>query len=254
MKKMKDMKHYKNLALSLMLGCSLSACSAVDRLSNVGNPPQMTRVENPQLKPDYRPVSMPMPAPVVEKKQPNSLWASNRTTFFKDQRAANIGDILTVLIEIEDKAELDNETERTRDSGEGAQMGAMLGYESHLGQILPEAINPAALADLSSTSVSNGSGTIDREEKIEVKLAALVTQILPNGNMVIEGSQEVRVNFEKRILQVAGVIRPEDITTNNTIGYDQIAEARIVYGGEGQITDVQQPRYGQQVYDILFPF
>lgn len=92
------------------------------------------------------------------------------------------------------------------------------------------------------------------KKKITVKLAAIVTQILPNGNFAIEGSQEVRVNYEKRILKVAGVIRPQDVSISNTINYEQIAEARIAYGGEGQITDVQQPRYGQQVYDILFPF
>lgn len=251
---MSIIKKYKNFGLALLLGCSLSACSAMDRLENVGNPPQMAPIQNPQLKSGYQPISMPMPAPVNIQKQPNSLWASNRTTFFKDQRAGNIGDILTVLIEIQDKAELDNESERSRNSGESAELPKLLGYENSLGRILPESIDPTNLASLGSTSTSKGSGTIDREEKIEVKLAALVTQILPNGNLVINGSQEVRVNFEKRILQVDGVIRPEDISTNNTIGYDQIAEARIIYGGEGQITDVQQPRYGQQVYDILFPF
>lgn len=248
-------RKYRNLGMALAASCLLAGCgTTMDRLSNVGNPPPMAPIENPQMKEGYRPVSMPMPAPVVEKKQPNSLWASNRTTFFKDQRASNVGDILTVMIEIKDKAELDNETERTRDNSEGADLPALLGYENSLGRILPEGIDPSNLTEMGSTSKSNGGGTIDREEKIQVKLAALITQILPNGNFVINGSQEVRVNFEKRILQVDGVIRPEDISTNNTVNYDQIAEARIAYGGEGQITDVQQPRYGQQVYDILFPF
>ncbi|MCB9996505.1 MAG: flagellar basal body L-ring protein FlgH [Rhodospirillales bacterium] len=248
-------KHtFRNITIGLMLSCCLSGCGAVDRLSNVGSPPQMAKIENPQLKDDYQPISMPMPAPVVEKKQPNSLWASNRKNFFKDQRASNVGDILTVMIEISDKAELDNETERTRNAGEAASAPNLLGYDASLGRILPDVIDPGNLIDFANDSRHNGAGTIDREEKIEVKLAALITQILPNGNLVIDGSQEVRVNFEKRILNVQGVIRPEDISVNNTISYDQIAEARIVYGGEGQITDVQQPRYGQQVYDILFPF
>lgn len=246
---------YRNTALALLLGCTLSGCgSTMDRLSSIGSPPTMSPVENPQLKEDYKPVSMPMPAPVAETRQPNSLWASNRTTFFKDQRAGNVGDILTVMIEIKDKAELDNATERTRDNGETAELPALAGYEGSLGRILPESVDPTNLAELGSTSKSNGSGTIDREEKITVKLAALITQVLPNGNLVIHGNQEVRVNFEKRILSVDGVIRPEDISTDNTVNYDQIAEARIAYGGEGQITDVQQARYGQQVYDILFPF
>lgn len=251
---MKNINRYKTIGLSLLLGCSLSACGAGERLANVGKEPQLTAIQNPQLRADYQPISMPMPAPKVASRQPNSLWDSNRQTFFKDQRAADVGDILTVLIEIKDKAELDNTSSRSRNSGENAGVTGLMGYEGSLGAILPEAVNPANLIGMDSDSNHKGSGTIDREEKIQVKLAAIVTQILPNGNFAIEGSQEVRVNYEKRILKVAGVIRPQDISINNTIPYEQVAEARIAYGGEGQITDVQQPRYGQQVYDILFPF
>ena len=123
-----------------------------------------------------------------------------------------------------------------------------------LGRVLPQAVDPTNLIDFDSNSNHTGTGSIEREEEIEVTLAALVTQVLPNGNMVIQGRQEVVVNFEKRLLKIDGVIRPEDISTGNTISYEQIAEARISYGGEGQITDVQQPRYGQQLYDIVFPF
>lgn len=255
------MKHYmkhgdkiRKITMALALCTSLTACGAADRLANVGKAPELTAVENPQLKADYKPVSMPMPAPKVAHQEPNSLWDSNRQAFFKDQRASDVGDILTVMIEIADKAQLDNETERTRQSGEAAGLPAFLGVESKLSSVLPEAVDPSNLTNFSADSSHNGKGTIDREEKIEVKLAALITQVLPNGNFAIQGSQEVRVNFEKRILTVSGVIRPQDISINNTIDYDQIAEARIAYGGEGQITDVQQPRYGQQVYDILFPF
>ena len=195
-----------------------------------------------------------MPAPQEEVTQPNSLWSSNRKNFFDDQRADEVGDILTVMIDIQDEAQLDNETERTRGSSEGAELPALAGYEAALGRILPEAIDPGNLASFGSNSTTNGQGSIEREEEITMKMAAVITQVLPNGNFVIHGSQEVRVNFEKRILNVDGVIRPEDISINNTINHDQIAEARIAYGGEGHITDVQQARYGQQVYDILFPF
>ena len=133
-------------------------------------------------------------------------------------------------------------------------MTNLLGYESKLGQVLPEAVDPSSIASLGNKSSHVGEGKVERGEDINIKLAAVITQILPNGNMVISGSQEILVNFEKRILKIAGVIRPQDISVDNTINHDQIAEARIVYGGEGQLSDVQQPRYGQQLYDILFPF
>ena len=198
-----------------------------------------------------------MPMPEVKKAKPenNSLWNGNaRQTFFKDQRANDVGDILTVFIDINDEAELENETERTRTANEGASLDNLLGYETKLSRYLNKNIDTASLVKGESTSKSAGKGSIEREEEIKMKLAATITQILPNGNMLIQGRQEVRVNFEKRILELAGVIRPEDITIENSISYDKIAEARISYGGKGHITDVQQPRYGQQVYDILFPF
>jgi len=247
-------KNTRTLIFSLFAVSALSACGTAEKLANVGKAPQMTKIENPQLKANYKPVSMPMPAPEIVQKQPNSLWASNRKGFFKDQRASNVGDILTVLVDIEDEAELDNSTQRTRNGNEDANLPALGGYEQALNQILPEAVNPLNLTQFGSNSSSSGNGSTEREEAIELRLAAIITQILPNGNLVIDGSQEVRVNFEKRLLNVAGVIRPEDISINNTINHDQIAEARIIYGGEGHLTDVQQPRYGQQVYDILFPF
>ncbi len=251
---MSGTKTIRVLALALTSCCALTACGAGQRLSNISRPPDMAQIENPQTKPDYKPVSMPMPAQHVAVRSPNSLWDINRKGFFKDQRAADVGDVLTVNIEIDDKAQLDNETERTRSSSETAALPKLLGIEGSLQRVLPESIDPTALIDGSADSSHDGKGSIDRKEKIEVKLAATVLQIMPNGNFVISGKQEVRINFEKRILQVMGIIRPEDISTTNSVDYDQIAEARIVYGGEGQITDFQQPRYGQQVYDVLFPF
>lgn len=244
----------KRYGLVLASSLLLSACGTTDRIANIGKAPVVSAIENPVTKATYAPVSLPMPAPQNDARQMNSLWNSDRTTFFKDQRAADIGDIVTVLINIEDEAELENGSSRSRTSGEDAQAGALLGLEGNLNAILPEAVINTDLIDFDSTSNSTGTGSIEREEEITVRLAALVSQILPNGNMVIFGRQEVLVNFEKRILQIDGVIRPEDISSVNTILSDQIAEARIIYGGEGQLTDVQQPRYGQQLYDIIFPF
>lgn len=253
-KRKTNFKNFKTLSLALLAGATLSACGTIDRLADVGRPPEMAKIENPQLQKDYQPVSMPMPAPQMAARGPNSLWDTNRKSFFKDQRAGNVGDILTVLIQIDDQAELDNQTSRARSGGADAGLEAFLGLEQSLHKILPEAVDNTNLIGMDSSTTHQGRGNTEREEKIEVKLAALITQILPNGNLVIQGKQEVRVNFEKRVLEVAGVIRPEDISVRNTINYDQIAEARIIYGGQGQITDMQQPAYGKQVYDILFPF
>ena len=242
------------LGLVLVSCSALSACGTADRIANIGQAPEMSKIENTTTQKGYQPVSMPMPSPKNIKPQKNSLWAADRTTFFKDQRASDVGDIITVMIDINDEAELDNESSRSRSSNENAALPALLGYEQALDRVLPQAIDNTDLTEFGADSSHTGTGSVEREEKVAVQLAALITQILPNGNMVINGSQEVLVNFEKRILQVDGVIRPEDISVANTISYEQIAEARIVYGGEGQISDMQQPRYGQQLYDIVFPF
>ena len=237
-----------------VLAVSLAGCNALTRLSQVGAEPPLTEIANPVQQANYRPVSMPMPAPKPIERNSNSLWRTGARAFFKDQRAANVGDILTVLIDIQDSAAISNSTSRNRTANEDASLNALLGYETSLSRILPETINPGNLADADSTSSSTGSGSIQRDESIQVEIAAIVTQVLPNGNYVIHGRQEFRVNFEARELQIAGVIRPEDITSANTVSYERIAEARISYGGRGHISDVQQPRYGQQVFDIIFPF
>lgn len=243
------------LILLLMASASLSACSsAVDRMKNIGAPPAQSAMVSPTDMKGYKPVSMPMPVKQETVRHANSLWTGASQGIFKDQRADEIGDILTVVIDIDDKGEIKNETSRTRTASESAGIPNLLGLETQINKVLPEGTTAGALASADSDSNSRGSGEIGREEKIEMKLAATVSQILPNGNMVIHGSQEVRVNFENRILKLAGVIRPEDIGIDNSISYEKIAEARIQYGGKGQITDVQQPRYGQQAFDVLFPF
>ncbi|NNE82776.1 MAG: flagellar basal body L-ring protein FlgH [Alphaproteobacteria bacterium] len=242
------------LPVILTLAIALSGCNAVSRLSNIGAEPPLTTIQNPVLQANYRPVSMPMPAPKPIERNANSLWRTGARAFFKDQRAADVGDILTVVVDLDDQATINNATTRARTATEDASLNAFLGYESSLSAVLPTAINPGNLLDIDSQTDSTGSGKISRDEQIEVKIAAVVSQVLPNGNMVIHGRQEFRINFEARELQIAGIIRPEDISSTNSIVYEKIAEARISYGGRGQISDLQQPRYGQQVLDILFPF
>lgn len=247
----------KPLRTALLLGLTLSTAGCgtmADRLSHIGEEPPMSSIQNPTQQYGYKPVSMPMPAPENVERQPNSLWRSGSRAFFKDQRAARVGDILTVLIEMDDKAELDNSSTRKRSSSDTLGVPNIFGYESELGAVLPDAVDPASLLSTTGKSNNTGEGTINRKEKIKLQVAAVINQILPNGNLVMSGSQEVRVNYEVRVLNVSGIIRPEDITSSNTISYEKIAEARISYGGRGQITDVQQPRYGSQVLDIISPF
>lgn len=245
----------KRTAAVSLVAVSLSACNMINRLSEVGSAPQLSTIENPaNMVPGGQHVSLPMPAPVEVVRSPSSLWRPGSRAFLKDQRASEVGDILTVIIEINDSAAISNKTNRSRVNAEDASATSFLGYEASLASILPTAIDATDLVDLDSTSSSEGAGAVARDESINLRVAALVTQVLPNGNLVVAGRQEVRVNFEVRELQVAGLIRPEDITSTNQISYDQIAEARIAYGGRGQISDVQQPRYGQQVFDIIWPF
>lgn len=242
------------VAVTALLG--LAACAnTIDRMSAVGSQPPLTPLEGPQTS-TARPtqVSMPMPTARSVSTPPNSLWRTGARAFFEDQRASEIGDILTVNIAITDSAQLDNRTSRSRTASEGVEANNLLGFESNLNRILPEAVLPSSLVDADSTSSNVGQGKVDRKETINMTVAAVVTQTLPNGNLVIQGRQEVRINFEVREIYIAGVIRPEDISNGNQISHTQIAEARISYGGRGQLTDVQQARYGQQVYDILFPF
>jgi len=242
------------LAGILLVVTSLSACTALQRIIEIGRPPPMSGIENPQQIIGRHPVQVPQPAPVAAKHQANSLWRAGSQHFLQDQRAATIGDIVTVNISIQDSAAISNTTNRSRTAAEDTSASSILGYEASLSQILPTAIDPTSLIDLDSSGSTEGTGSIQRDETINLSVAALVTQVLPNGNLVVAGRQEVRVNFEMRELQVAGIIRPEDIASTNTIQFDQIAEARIAYGGRGQVSDLQQPRYGQQIFDILWPF
>jgi flagellar L-ring protein precursor FlgH len=238
---------------------SLTACgNAMERIDAIGKKPPLSAVNNPQTSKDYAPVTWPLPEPEPSSaRTANSLWQPGGRAFFRDQRAGRVGDILRVNIAINDQAKLDNATDRNRDSSETAAAPAILGAENQLEHLFPLTglePNAASLLNITGKSKSNGDGSIDRKEKVRTQIAALVTQVLPNGNLVIEGSQEILVNYEVREISVRGVIRPQDINSDNTIESNQVAQARIVYSGRGQITDVQQPRWGQQLVDVISPF
>lgn len=240
-------------ALAVLALASLAGgCAAIDRFASIGQPPVLNAIDNPTAQPGYKPVQMPMPAPQPAVYNPNSLWRNGSRAFFKDQRAHQVGDILTVAVKITDKAKYENETSRSRSANENSGVTDFIGTKTIPN--LAKAVLPGRILTADSTGSSDGKGTIDRKEELQTNVAAVVTQVLPNGNLVVEGRQEIRVNFEVRELIVAGIVRPEDIQSDNTIDSTKIAEARIAYGGRGQITDVQQARYGQQLLDIVLPF
>jgi len=233
----------------LLASCSTSQ---MDRLGWLGNQPPLDPVQ-PKVQSD------PIKWPRVEEKKISyssaaSLWDSQSKTFFKDQRARKVGDILTVKVAINDQAILNNATEGKRQESNSTGAPSVFGLGARLFGWLPGKADPASLISTTTNNDNKGTGTINRKETINTDIAAVVTDILANGNMVIYGSQQVNVNFEQRELTVKGVIRPEDIASNNQIQYSQIAEARISYGGKGTITDIQQPRMGTQVLDVLSPF
>ncbi len=236
----------------MVLAAFASGCSSIDRLKNIGEQPALASIENPTAQPGYKPVQMPMPKPQPASYSPNSLWRNGSRAFFKDQRAAQVGDILTVTVNITDKAAIANETQRSRENKEDSGITDFAGSKLLSGNAAK--VLPGRVLTANSTASSDGKGSVNRQEALQTNVAAVVTQVLPNGNLVVEGKQEIRVNFEIRELIVAGIVRPEDIQSDNTIDSSKIAQARIAYGGRGQITDVQQPRYGQQVLDVLLPF
>jgi flagellar L-ring protein precursor FlgH len=240
-------------ASSLMvLAATTGGCSSLERLRNLGEQPALASIDNPTTQPGYKPVHMPMPEPTPAIYNENSLWRSGSREFFKDQRAHQVGDILTVVVNITDTAKTANETQRSRSNTEDSGVTDFIGTKTI--SDLKTSVLPGRILTADSTASSDGKGTINRQEAVQTNVAAVVTQVLPNGNLVVEGKQELRVNFEIRELVVAGIVRPEDIQSDNTIDSTKIAEARIAYGGRGQITDVQQARYGQQALDILLPF
>ena len=242
----------RHVAAAFIVG-ALGACNTADRLSQVGATPAPSAIEDPTAQPGYKPVRMPMPDVQPVSYAPNSLWRTGSRAFFKDQRAARLGDILTVKVNVTDRANLANETKRSRANSESFGLPNALGLENNaVGKSF--GVGGTALLAATSAASNDGIGSVQRAESVTTNVAAVVTQVLPNGNLVVEGKQEIRVNVEVRELVVAGVIRPEDIESDNTIDSTKIAQARIAYGGHGQITDVQQPRYGQQIVDILLPF
>ena len=236
-------------AALLTAALALGGCG--DRLENIGAAPAMTAIDGSREAMAMS--STPMPNDIAARRSSDgaSLWTAGRASLLGDRRAQQAGDILTVVIEIDEEAEVSASSSRGRNGSESMTVGALLGIPQ-LGPLAQVDLNPGI--STSSSSASGGDGSTRRNEKLTLRVAATVIGQLPNGVLQIQGSQELRVNYELRELLVTGFVRPEDISRLNEIAYDKIASARISYGGRGQITDMQQPRYGQQIADAILPF
>lgn len=234
----------------LALALTLSACG---RAAQVGRVPPMSA---PEASAEYLAMASPEFASELPVRPDSaaSLWAGAQHSLIADRRAQGRGDILTVVIEIDDRAEMQNSSGRTRSATDNVSIPQLAGLPQRIDEKLPEGASMDELVEARSSSTFKGSGNIARRDKMTLRVAATIVERLPNGVLRIEGSQEVRVNYELRVLSVSGFVRPSDIGRRNEIAYDRIAGARISYGGRGQISDVQQPRYGQQVADILLPY
>jgi flagellar L-ring protein precursor FlgH len=240
----------KAISAIVLLTLPLVGCASVQEVTKG---PQMSAMAYPaSLVPAKQEVLNPADGP--RPTSANSLWRNGSRTFFHDQRASHVGDILTVLITINDSAQLQNETVANRTSSDQLGLTNLFGLESTLGRLLPKAFTPSTALNTNSAVASDGKGSVNRSEAITLTIAAVVSSVLPNGNLVIQGNQEVKINQELRQLTVAGIVRPEDITAANTINHTQIAEARVSYGGKGTVTTVQAPPVGQQLVTKYSPF
>jgi flagellar L-ring protein FlgH len=245
---------------TVLLRCALlstvalvsSSCSTIEQLKHLGETPPLSPVSNPTAEPGYKPVQMPMPTPQPASYNPNSLWRNGSRAFFNDQRAHQVGDILTVKVNINDTAEFQDQTQLQRSTTEDSAITNFIGANTISNPA--KAVLPGSLLTADGNTQMNGNGTINRQDQLVTNVAAVVTQLLPNGNLVIEGKQEIRLNSEMRELLVAGVVRPEDIESDNTIELPKIAEARVAYGGKGTLTNIQTAPWGQQVTNVVLPF
>jgi flagellar L-ring protein precursor FlgH len=241
---------YPAPALAIGMAFVLSAAGCAVNPGDINRPPALTAVGSGLLA-DRVPLPAE-PAPQPSYRPGNSIWQDASADLFRDPRARKIGDVVTVKISIKDKATLDNNSKRSRDAK--SSLKPKLGYDFQTTGGLAHQGDLSVDAQVDAETSTDSKGGITRSEKIELLIAAVVTGVLPNGNLIISGSQEVRVNYEVRELSVAGIVRPRDIATDNSVAYDKIAEARISYGGRGRITEVQQPAVGQQLFDLLTPF
>jgi flagellar L-ring protein precursor FlgH len=243
-----------HLSVTAVFATSLLLLCACARIDHIGKAPSFTPSSDGDEQVAMMSPGLPMTLEQHIPANQSSLWSGNRQSLLGDRRAVKRGDIMTVVIEIDEKAEISNDTSRSRNGSESLSIPQLFGLPQRADEDLPAGASLSDAVSIDSSSQSGGQGSVKRKEKLTLRVAATVVNVLPNGVLSIMGSQELRVNFEMRELLVSGFVRPEDVSRQNEITYDKIASARVSYGGRGQITDVQQPRIGQQVLDAILPF
>ncbi|MBU2960701.1 flagellar basal body L-ring protein FlgH [Citreicella sp. C3M06] len=241
------------LPRTLLLLClvPIAACARMDHL---GKAPSFTPQAESAERVAMAYTGLPTISNPARPSDNASLWSREKSSLLGDRRAMKAGDIMTVVIDFDESAAISNNTSRSRSSSESLGIPQLFGLPQEQDLTLPEGASLANAVDISGSGSSNGTGSVNRSEQLTLRVAATITEVMPNGVLAIQGAQEIRVNFEMRELLVSGFVRPDDITRKNEITYDKIASAKISYGGRGQITDVQQPRLGQQVLDMVLPF
>jgi len=243
----------KILLLSSVL--TLTGCNMAERLSEVGEPPLMSQIQNPSLVDGYKPVTMPMPAPESASHNGNSLWQTGSRAFFKDQRASRVGDILTVNVNIDHKSALDGKVEGERETKQQiAQLNNLFGHENKLKKIFPNTVDNTSLVNYNFKPEIKTKTSTQYDNKLSFRMAASIIEVLPNGNLVIQGRQEVRDRIEVYVIDLKGIVRREDVSSNNSIDYTKIAEARISRTSRGQLSDYNSTPWGAEALNRIMPF
>ncbi len=254
------MNHARFSLLILLTGIyvvPLGGCLLPERLSNIGDPPEISMIQNPELVDGYKPVSMPMPSvDELSGSQPhvNSLWQNGSRAFFKDQRASRVGDVITVDIKFSNKATVDDKLDVSRTNTQSTPINNLFGYEKYAKKVFPNAVTPKSFTNLGSDTDLKTKGSRESTDEMDIKIAATIIQILPNGNMVIQGRREMRISAEVRTIELKGIIRREDIVAGNRIKYAKIAEARLSDVSKGEISDLNTTPWGQEILNKILPF
>lgn len=237
-----------SLSLIFTLGCAGGQ-------SQIETAPQGIAAARSDQSPygDYVESLLAAPEPKLD--SPGSLWNERSYEQFLgyDRRAAGVGDLVTVLIIEDTQARRQATTNLSRDSDQSANVSAMMGLDDKLSAIAPN-INPEAGIGAGASSAYSGEGTTERRGSLKATVTARVVGELKDGNLIIVGRQEVKVNQEVQILTIRGIVRPQDITIDNTIPSTHVADAMIEYAGAGVIAEKQTPPWGSRVVDRVLPF